>query len=131
MTLQLASDIALTAEIIDIATGLTACSAADLLGADIIDADYTVIAAPAPLLLAAPAIEAQPSKKVYSTPYLPRGQFLKQLREQGKLAPRVSSKTKAAPQPLELKADAKPARQRSPKELAAIRRSYAFARKAA
>lgn len=132
MNLQIASDIALTAEMIDAATGLVALSANDLLASDIIDADYTVIdAGVAPLMLTAPAIEAQPAKKVYSTPYLPRALFLKKLREEGKLAPRASSKPKAAPQQVEVKAESKPARERSPKELAAIRRSYAFARKAA
>lgn len=119
MTLQLASDIALTAEMIDLATGLVACSANDLIGANIIDADYTVIET-APLLLSAPA------KKVYDTPYLPRGQFFKKLREEGKLAARQPNKVRAArPAKIEKAVEAKPARTRSPQELAAIRRHFA------
>lgn len=133
MTLQLASDIALTAEIIDAATGLVACSAYDLLGDNVIDAEYTVIdyGAPtnAPLLLSAPATDVSPSKKVYTTPFIPRGQFFKRLREEGKLGNRSSQPRPA--KTTEISAEAKPARQRSPGELAAIRRHYASARNAA
>jgi hypothetical protein len=118
MTLQLASDIALTAEIIDAATGLVTCSANDLMGSNIIDADYTVIET-APLLSA-------PAKKVYDTPYLPRGQFFKKLREEGKLAARQPNQVRAArPAKVEKAVEAKPARTRSPQELAAIRRHFA------
>lgn len=139
MTLQLASDITLTADLIDAATGLVACSATDLIGADIIDVDYTVIsdietAIVAPLMLTGPsivnAVEAAAAKKVYATPFVPRGQFMKKLREEGKLAPRVPSK-RAAAKPAEIQVETKPARQRSPKEIASIRRHYGFARSAA
>ncbi|MFC5505367.1 hypothetical protein [Bosea massiliensis] len=138
MTLQIASELALTADLIDAATGLVSFSASDLVGADIIDVDYTVIseidaAIVSPLMLTGPslvnAVEPAP-KKVYATPYIPRGQFLKKLREEGKLAPRVSSKRSAA-KPVEKTVEAEATRQRSPKELAAIRRHYGLARKAA
>lgn len=135
MTLQLASDITLTADLIDAATGLVSFSAGDMIGADIIDVDYTVISdIAAPLMLTGPslvnAVEPAPAKKVYATPYIPRGQFLKKLREEGKLAPRVPSK-RAAAKPVEIKAETRPTRQRSPQELAAIRRHYGFVRTAA
>lgn len=139
MTLQLASDITLTADLIDAATGLVACSATDLIGADIIDVDYTVLsdidaAIATPLMLTGPslvnAVEPAPVKKVYATPFVPRGQFMKALREEGKLAPRAPNK-RAPVKPVEVQAEIKPARQRSPKELAAIRRHYGFARNAA
>ncbi|PZR93523.1 MAG: hypothetical protein DI537_10415 [Stutzerimonas stutzeri] len=138
MTLQLASDIALTAAIIDAATGLVPYGADVMIGSDIIDAEYTVVSEGAPIV-AEPIMLAGPmsigsdtvtAKKVYATPYIPRGQFMKALREQGKLAPRAPAKRKAA-QPAEEKIAAKPARQRSAKELAAIRRHYGAARSAA
>lgn len=139
MTLQLASELALTADLIDAATGLVSFSASDLVGADIIDVDYTVIseidaAIVSPLMLTGPslvnAVEPAPAKKVFATPFMPRGQFMKKLREEGKLAPRVSSK-RSAPKPVEKTVEAEATRQRSPKELAAIRRHYGLARKAA
>lgn len=62
--------------------------------------------------------EAAPVKKVYDTPYLPRGQYFKKLREQGLLQPR-QPKVKA-----EQKAD-QPKRVRSEAEMKAIRGFYA------
>jgi hypothetical protein len=67
------------------------------------------------------AVEPAPAKKVYDTPYLPRGLWFKKMREQGLLAPR-QPKSKKAPASQEATA-AKPVR--SPAQLAAIRGYYA------
>jgi len=65
----------------------------------------------------APAADA-PAKKVYDTPYLPRGQYFKRLREQGLLQPR-QPKVKAA------NTDTPAKRVRSEAEMKAIRGHYA------
>lgn len=76
------------------------------------------------------AVDAHPApttaKKAYDTPYLPRGQWLKMMREKGLLQPRKPRETlptaiKAKP----ANAERQPKRVRSPNELGAIRRFYA------
>jgi len=60
------------------------------------------------------ALEPAPAKKVHDTPYVPRGQWFKMMREQGLLKPREKTPSTAGQKPA-----------RSPQQLAAIRGYYA------